>query len=241
MNSYIGPPRTDGIGVASTAQVFSQGRSTVDTTNEAIAGHTPQNITVSQSPTIIPQSIAGVSFELLADSVSYKGMPKPDNREMACIRMRLMQPEARVSVSIDQLDGMIRNGYTLLPGICIGGTRLCHWTGQQLFFLDFDNDKAMKARGYDVLDPVDALDRAYEKKLDPLFLYFSAKATVNPWNPRYRIVFAFPSIIADRNKAEKIGAALLRIFPEADPSSCQLNRMFLCPGKEVWPCWNLTS
>ena len=185
--------------------------------------------------------IADVRFELLADRVSYKDKPKPDQKEMSRIRWRLSQPNARVCIDIECLERGIRGGYTLLPGICVGGTKLDDWTGQQLFFVDFDDDDDMKLRGYDVLDPLDALDRAYDKKLDPLFLYFSAKATVEPWNPRYRIVFGFDHVITDRKQAEAVGDALMRVFPEADQSSCQLNRMFLCPGKEVWPCWRSMS
>lgn len=186
---------------------------------------------------VVIMSITDVKFELLVDRVSYKGKPKPDSQEMGRIRWRLAQPEARVTIDIECLERGICNGHTLLPGICVGGTKVENWVGQQLFFLDFDNDADMLARGYDILDPLDALDRAYEKKLDPLFLYFSAKASVEPWNPRYRIVFGLEHVLTDRYQALAIGDSLLRIFPEADQSSCQLNRMFLSPGKEVWPCW----
>lgn len=180
-----------------------------------------------------------VSFELLVDSISYKGEPKPSNFEMGAIRNRLASPSARMHMNIHELEQAIRDGLTLMPGICIGGTRLKNWTAQQLFLLDFDNDEAMLTSFGKILEPLDALRRAIDLKLDPLFLYFTAKATAEPWNPRFRLVFALDKPIHDRSGAEHISLSLLNQFPEADGSSGQLNRMFLCPGGEVWPCWTL--
>lgn len=176
-------------------------------------------------------------YELMVDRRRYAGQPKPKGPEMGAIRNRLGRPEAHVRIGIEHLDWAIRHGLTLMPGVCEGGTRAENWKSQQLWLVDFDNDQAMTARGYDVLDPLDALDRAFRMGLDPLFVYFTHKATVDPWNPRYRIVFALDAPVTDRSQAEGIGDMLLRAFPEADQSSCQPERMFLCPGGEVWPSW----
>lgn len=176
-------------------------------------------------------------FEMLVDRHSYAGKPKPDRREMGRIRTRFASPDARVRIDIEQLEWAIRHGLTIMPGLCEGGTRGENWTGQQLWFVDVDNDREQNDRGYHALDPLDALDRAFNANLEPMFLYFTSKATVTPWNPRYRIVFALDHVETDRRRTRQIGDAFLRLFPEADQGSCQPERMFLCPGKEVWPTW----
>lgn len=175
-------------------------------------------------------------YTFLVDRVPYKGKPKPDHQELGAIRNRLARPDSLVKTDIEQLELVIRGGYTVMPGICRNGTKLDDWTAQQIFFIDVDNDDDMRKRGYELLDPLDALERAFDMCLDPLFLYFSHRATVEPWNPRYRLVFALEEPIG-KEQALLVGSTLLSVFPEADPSSCQLNRMFLSPGGEVWPCW----
>lgn len=175
-------------------------------------------------------------IELLVDSVSYKNRSKPTDPEYAGIRKRLAEPSARRQVSKEELVGLIKNGYTFMPAVCVGGTKTENWTRQQLFVLDFDNDDAMKQRGYQVLDPDDALVRAYDEGLNPWVLYFTHSATVDPWNPRYRILFALDEAADSPEEAKQILSYLHSVFPEADPSSKQLVHMYLCPGKEVWPC-----
>lgn len=179
----------------------------------------------------------------MVDRHSYAGQPKPQGAELGRIQNRLSRPEAHVSLGIEQLEWAIVHGLTIRPGLCIGGARLSDWHGQQLWFLDFDNDKSMRRRGYGVLDPLEAMSRAFDERhsfmdsLDPLFLYFTKSATAEPWNPRFRLVFGLGHVVADRTQAEAVGNALLRRFPEADQSSCQLNRMFLAGVEEVYPCW----
>lgn len=177
-----------------------------------------------------------LKIELLVDPVSFKDRPKPSDAEYAGIRKRLSDPSARRQVSKEELVEIIMNGQTILPAVCIGGTKTEHWGSQQLFVLDFDNDEAMKQRGYEVLDPDDALVRAYAKKLNPWVLYFTHSATVEPWNPRYRLLFALDAPVDSPEEAKQILGYLHSVFPEADPSGMQLVHMYLCPGKEVCPC-----
>lgn len=184
-----------------------------------------------------PQRVSGAKFEFLIDKVSYKD--KPRGKEMSAIRHRLSNPDARVLTDIKGLEVFIGHGYTIMPAICEGGTRRDNWTAQQLFLLDFDNDDAMRRRGFDLLEPVDALQRAFDKHLDPLLLYFSHSATVEPYCPKYRMVFSLENPSSDFTYVERIGRALLDAFPEADPCSVRPTQMFLSPGKEVWECWKM--
>lgn len=176
-------------------------------------------------------------IELLVDSVSFKGKPKPTGAEYAAIRSRLAEPSAHVKVSQKELASIIKNGQTIMPAICIGGTKTENWTKQQLFVLDFDNDEAMKQRGYQVLDANVALVRAYDQELEPLLLYFTHSATVDPWNPRYRMLFALDKPVEKPEEAKQVLSHLRSIFPESDPCSEQLAHMYLSPGTEVWPCF----
>lgn len=221
-------------------------RKAISSRQSELVGYVPHGIGQGGWPRLPDAMGAGIReqrFECLVDRVGYRGRPKPKGTEMGAIRNRLARPEAHVSIGVEHLQWALEHGLTIMPGVCVGGTRAGDWVRQQLWFLDFDNDAEAERRGYPPLDPLDAMARAYDEPngrahdLEPLFLYFSASATVEPWNPRYRLVFAAPEPVSDRRDAERVGAELLRIFPEADQSSCQLNRMFLSPGKEVLPLW----
>lgn len=182
-------------------------------------------------------SFYDVTFEFLVDKVSFKDEPKPTGQIMSCIRKRLEDPDSHAIVSIEELGSYLANGYTIMPSVCLGGTKKEHWQRQQLFFLDFDNDDAMSQRGFKLLEPLDALHRAFDLGLDPLFLYFSHSASIDPYVPKYRMIFGLSQPSSDRTHIESIGKALLDIFPEADPASTRFTQMFLSPGKEVWECW----
>ncbi len=192
-----------------------------------------------QSSAIVQSSISKLTFTFLVDKTPYKGRPKPNNEEMGAIRNRLSLADARVTANIEELEGFISSGYTIMPAICNGGTKKENWVAQQLFFLDFDNDEAMRSRGYSLLDPEKAMDRAFERRLSPLLLYFSHSASIDPYLPKYRMVFSLENASEDRIYIRAVGNALLEVFPEADPASIRPTQMFLAPGKEVWSCWKM--
>lgn len=200
-----------------------------------LGGNYPRNHSIT-GDSGVSRAINDMKFALLVDRVSYKDSTKPQGYEVGAIRNRLAMPEAYTQASANEIEYLIRNGCTIMPGICLGGTKLENWTGQQLVFLDFDNDEAVKRRGLAILEPDEALQRACDNELDPLFLYSSHSATINPYNPRFHMVFYLSSVLRDKEKMRRVHDQLLQIYPEADPCSRDLTRMFFSPGKEVWLC-----
>ena len=198
-----------------------------------------QDSTIKSQELYASKPLCDLAFTLLVDKVSYRDRTKPRGAEMGVIRNRLAQPGACVTVDVKGLEEFVRNGHTIMPAICRSGTKKENWQAHQLFFLDFDNDASLSERGLEMLEPLDAVQRAFDKRLDPLLLYFTHSATVKPYLPRYRMVFALSEPSSDMGYVEQVGNALLSVFPEADAASIRPTQMFLSPGKEVWPCWTM--
>ncbi len=176
---------------------------------------------------------SGARYELLVDSVGFKGRPKPHgDSEIGAIRNRLARPDSLVSLDALGLADIILQGRTIMPGVCLGGTSKEHWVRQQVFALDFDNDGVTRKIG-----PGEALDRAFRMGLDPILAYPTASSTMRPWNPRFRILFGLDEPVTERDEAEEVGRLLLEVFPEADRTSTRLTQMFFSPGREVWGPW----
>ena len=68
-----------------------------------------------------------------------------------------------------------------------------------------------------------------------MMLYFTFHATVEPWYPRYRIVFDAGEQVTDEARASDVLKTLLAAFPEADQKCSNVNRLFF-GGVEVVDC-----
>lgn len=213
----------------------------VDTVEQAASNRltpTDNSITrIAKEPSCAVE--ANTKVELLIDRVSYKDKAKPNSSEMGMIRNRLSQNNSYATTTIEGLEEVIKSGYTMMPAICRGGTKKENWRAQQLFFLDFDNDEEIKKRGLNIIEPLEAVSRAFDNKLDPLYLYFSHNASIEPYHPRFRMIFSLSAPSMDLTYVEKVGRGLIELYPEADPASIRPTQMFLSPGKEVWPCWKV--
>lgn len=172
---------------------------------------------------------------------------KPEGAEIGAITRRLQQAGPSL-VTFEELRDAILAGATWCGG-CFE-PRAGGWgpfVSQQLFALDFDNDAEYLRRdgskgkrpllpdevGY--LEPTDALARCKELGLAPMMLYFTFHATVEPWYPRYRIVFDAGEPVADEARAGDVLKTLLAAFPEADQKCSNVNRLFF-GGTEVIDC-----
>lgn len=166
---------------------------------------------------------------------------KPDATENAMIRTELARPDAKRLCTVVQIHSLLSKHHTFLFGDFQGGTREANWKSQRLFALDFDNDETIKARGLDILDPDDALMIAFDSGLDPLILYFTKSATVEPWNPRYRIIFDAGILYTDSDKAKSYAKSLEALYPECDRCSTRLAQMYHSGGGEIWPVYRLKT
>ena len=189
------------------------------------------------------------------DNVAYEAKPSP--QEFASITNRLKRAGA---TEID------KEGFCKHVGQCktwIGAVYEPNGNGrgrfvcQQVFGLNFDNavevfdadGKPLKdANGHIVkrpleegengyLDPLEALRRCYGNGLEPLCLYWTFSATLDPLHHRFRIVIAMDEPVTDLAKAEEILDKLLTLFPEADQKCRNVNRLFLGTPYFVTECW----
>ena len=172
---------------------------------------------------------------------------KPVGAEIGAITRRLQQAGPML-VTFGELRDAILAGATWCGGCfeaCVGSWG--PFVSQQLFALDVDNDASYVRRdgtrgkrpllpdedGY--LDPIEALDRCKELGLAPMMLYFTHSATVDPWWPRYRLVFDVGEPVVEEARAREVLGKLLSIYPEADQACSNLNRLFF-GGQEVVDC-----
>ena len=159
---------------------------------------------------------------------------KPQGREVGSISTRLMRDGGGVRATLRSLAALISMGCTVLPGVCVGKRSPDCWRFQDLFFIDVDNDTG---RGWPALGYLDAVERAFETGLPLALSYESFSSSPNPHAPaeaqRYRLVFAAGRTFFDRGEAERYARALMAVYPEADRSTTQLNRMFYGTDKEV--------
>lgn len=121
---------------------------------------------------------------------------------------------------------------------------------QQLFGIDFDNEAPGETSGTKrrlnpddsgYLDPLDAIRRCSKLNLEPMCLYFTFGAMLEPLHYKYRLVFDMGEPITDKSKAESVIATLLSMFPEADQKCRNVNRIFYGSCGEVVELWRLRN
>lgn len=190
-------------------------------------------------------------FIVTIDRVAYSS--KPRKRDIGAITRR-MQASGPVEVTPEELADAIANGHTWCGG-CFepSPSKWGDFIGQRITALDFDNDvvvlgadgKPLKdAEGHNVkrdLQPGeegylyhwDALARWREVfDADPLLMYPSfsyeqvADLSQPPTRCKYRIVFDLGAVVTSEQAAEAAIKKLLRLFPEADQSCKNANRLF---------------
>lgn len=152
---------------------------------------------------------------------------KPNNKETALITRRL-QAAGRVTLTYGELADLILTGGTFCCGCYQPSAKgWGEFVGMQMLALDFDRP--------DVLDPMDALDRCERLHIAPLLLYFTFGATVDPWYPKYRLVFNMGELVTDEDAAHGIIREMLDVFPEADKQCSNVSRLFF-GGREIIDC-----
>lgn len=92
--------------------------------------------------------------------------------------------------------------------------------GQQLFAVDFDHATGPDGRedpNAPAPDPMSTLERAIAigHGITPVFWYPTFSATVEPWDPRHRIVFTADELLNDRY-ARACDLMLKSVFSECD-------------------------
>lgn len=179
-------------------------------------------------------------FEVCVDARGYDR--KPDRLEIGRISSRILG--CKTTVNVYQLAVAISQGRTVLPAICKPTRSPKCWKSQRLFFLDLDNDEALRRRGLAPVTMAQALRRGYQAGYRPVLAYpsFSSGASLDEPGAyeskaaRFRVVFDAMVTFTDPTERDKYAAGLALAFPEADPQSLEKNRMFLGTSKGVIEC-----
>lgn len=148
---------------------------------------------------------------------------KPSNEEMRSITDRLKKNEKEVSIT--EFANIIRDGHTWCGSYFIDDSiDLENWNGQAVFAHDFDNK-------IDKITREEVIERAKEElQITPSITYNTFSHQTD--HPRFRMVFCINEPIEDVQLATFIMKVLHKIFPEADKSCKNLNRLFF-PGSSV--------
>lgn len=169
---------------------------------------------------------------------------KPTRGEVGEISNRLSQQDSICDIDLCDLAAKLSKGHTALFGICNGRRCKENVIAQQLFAIDIDNDSAVTARGFKPLAFADAIDRAVYNRLPLALSYPSFSSSPDPSAPvskqRYRLIFMVEDPFTDRQAAERYARALFSVYPEADSSTTELERMFYGTDKTV-SVWDMAS
>lgn len=177
----------------------------------------------------------GLSALCAIDTHGYDS--KPTRKEIGKINNRLSQEDSVCDIDLCDLAAKLSKGHTALFGICKGKRCKENVEAQQLFAIDIDNDLAVTERGFKPLAFTDAIDRAVYNRLPLALSYPSFSSSPDPSAPaseqRYRLVFMVEAPITGRQTAERYAHALYSVYPEADSSTTELERMFYGTDKTV--------
>lgn len=183
-------------------------------------------------------------FKVMLDVKLYQSKPTTEELKRY-INKRLMKYP--VNVTAEQLALELTSGKTFVPAYL--GTKNSKgyrarqkecWTNQQVMCLDFDNQIYIKNPEYpDKSDekkiPIKKVTMTWdmakaEFKDTAMFMYKSfGNIDGDPekeGHPKFRVVFAFDSVIENRSLYLGNANALLERYPCADQSSVQENRLF---------------
>ena len=178
-------------------------------------------------------------YRILVSPQTFKGR-KPTSAEYASVRASLSDERARKRATLDDICRYLSQGHVIMFGDFAGGTCTDNWVSQRLFAVDFDNDDAVVSRGYDVLEPLEALCIAANAGISTVILYFTMSAKIAPYRPRYRMVVDAGTRFTERERAQSFLDNLVGLFPEADPASSRLAQMYLSGGGELWPIYRMS-
>ena len=161
------------------------------------------------------------------DSRKFKA--KPTGREIGGIKARFTKPESIRDLSIEQIAKALTNGHTIQPGVTpfseeslskgYKGTRKEDFTEQTLFMIDIDNkaDAPLET-------PANVADVLAAHNLRAAFMYPTFGSTDE--TPRFRFALVSDTPFTDKGERNRVQAALISLFPQADADCINADRIF---------------
>lgn len=100
-------------------------------------------------------------YPIQFDSKGYN--EKPKGKEIGGIKIRTQSSEPKL-LTLREIANLIQTGHSFSPGILEGGCSAIHWTQQQLFPVDVDNE--------DVNSPILTIEKALDICKECRFLLY---------------------------------------------------------------------
>ena len=165
-----------------------------------------------------------IRFLVQVDSKGFN--QKPESKDIGGIKVRTQKSEPQ-NLTIKELAKYIEKGHSFSTGVLTGGLGATNWNQQQLFAVDIDNDNVNQP----ILNVNDAIKICKDNELTPIICYHSFSSTKR--KPKYRLIFALDEIIVEENKRSFIAETLIKLFPQADESCKNADRIFFGTNKKV--------
>ena len=162
-------------------------------------------------------------FLIQFDNKSYT--EKPNGNEIGKIKKRVQGSKLQ-RLTVEEILNKIQAGYSFSPGILQNGLKAKNWSEQQLFGVDIDNDDENEP----ILIPKEAIEICKDNNLGPLIVYHSFSST-KP-KPKFRLIFALNEPTKEESKRKIIAETLISLFPQADKSCKNADRLFFGTNKK---------
>jgi hypothetical protein len=160
---------------------------------------------------------------------------KPEGVEIGGIKARFTKPGSIQDLTPAQIIAAIKAGYTIQPGVtpfsatskAAGnkGTVDADFTEQTLFEIDIDNKRGDVPRE----TPAHVAEVLLSNNIDIAFMYYSFSSTEEL--EKFRVGIICYETVTDRAERDKIQAALIQAFPQADTDCINADRIYFA-GKE---------
>ena len=130
-------------------------------------------------------------MKILIDEVKQEN--KPNSNNIAEIQERLKDEKVIKDITIEELLTGIKKGYTIVPGVTIGGAKNENWKQQELVLIDIDNDNENN-----IITPEQAISMLKEKNIEAFGYYNTFSNTTE--KPKFRIMLRLNEPIYDSGK-----------------------------------------
>ena len=169
--------------------------------------------------------------KLHIDTISYSS--KEDvKKNVQAIKNRVQKNNA-IEINIDDFVKAITQGKTFSPAV-MKGTHQNDFIEQQVFAVDIDNANEQ----YPILSIEEAINICKNNNLPLAFYYYSFSHTEE--KPKYRLVFILNKAVTNKEIRDKINKNLVSLFPQADKSCVNADRIFYGTNKKAKIC-NITE
>ncbi len=166
-----------------------------------------------------------MTIKLHIDTVGFKEKPKKE--DVASIKPRLQGRITPQDFHLDDILRAITDGKTISPSVLVGGIGAINWVQQQLFLVDIDNEKADAP----ILSIDDIQNICKQNNLKICFIYHSFSSSKE--KEKYRVAFLCDRVITSEKERKLIIETLVKLFPQADTSCTNADRLFYGTNKEI--------